>query len=136
MGDYALQLDHLGLVSDIELSRVSRTLSSFVASRFLVQLCGIVIGHLYFFLVFKYPQDFGGAEILRTPSFLYVVSESLDFDRTVVCFCRYRFFPNQRTGVSGFGAAPIPRAQPGAADDNANRGRGLFAGRGHVLGDH
>ena len=38
---------------------------------FLVQLCGIVVGHLYFFLVFKYPQDFGGAHYLQTPSFLY-----------------------------------------------------------------
>jgi derlin-1 len=40
--------------------------------RLLVQLCGIVVGHLYFFLVFKYPQDFGGANFLKTPSFLYV----------------------------------------------------------------
>ena len=41
-------------------------------SRFLVQLCGIIVGHLYFFLVFKYPQDFGGAQLLKTPSFLSV----------------------------------------------------------------
>jgi Derlin-1 len=38
--------------------------------RLLVQLCGIVVGHLYFFLVFKYPQDFGGPHLLKTPSFL------------------------------------------------------------------
>jgi len=43
-----------------------------VLFRFLVQLCGIVVGHLYFFLVFKYPQDFGGARLLQTPNFLYV----------------------------------------------------------------
>ena len=36
----------------------------------LVQLSGIVVGHLYYFLVFKYPQDFGGAYLLQTPSFL------------------------------------------------------------------
>lgn len=38
--------------------------------RFMMHLCGIVIGHLYFFLVFKYPQDFGGPRLLQTPSFL------------------------------------------------------------------
>ena len=109
----------------------------FLFSRFLVQLCGIVIGHLYFFLVFKYPQDFGGAEILRTPSFLYVLSNLFALRLLTVCLlCRYRYFPNQQTGISGFGAAPIPRRQPGAADENNfNRGRGLFGGAGHVLGD-
>jgi len=89
-----------------------------MSGSFLIQLCGIVIGHLYFFLVFKYPQDFGGARLLETPSFLY------------------RYFPNEQTGISGFGTAPIPRHQPGAADDAPNRGRQVFGGRGHVLGDH
>jgi hypothetical protein len=51
-------------------------------------------------------------------------------------FRRYRFFPNERTGVSGFGTAPIPRRQPGAENDDANLGRRVFGGRGHVLGDH
>lgn len=51
-------------------------------------------------------------------------------------FVSYRYFPNEQTGISGFGAAPIPRRQAGAADDNANRGAGIFGGRGHVLGDH
>ncbi|CAF3618697.1 unnamed protein product, partial [Rotaria sp. Silwood2] len=82
------------------------------------QLCGIVIGHLYFFLVFKYPQDFGGPRLIQTPSFLY------------------RYFPNEQTGISGFGTAPIPRRQPGAEDNDGNRGRQAFGGRGHVLGDH
>ncbi len=54
----------------------------------------------------------------------------------VLFFFRYRYFPNEQTGISGFGTAPIPRHQPGAADDNANRGRQAFGGRGHVLGDH
>jgi derlin-1 len=90
-----------------------------MSGSFLTQLCGIVIGHLYFFLVFKYPQDFGGPRLLQTPSFLY------------------RYFPNEQTGISGFGTAPIPRRQPGEADDAAaNRGRQAFGGRGHVLGDH
>ncbi|UJR34468.1 hypothetical protein I4U23_021875 [Adineta vaga] len=33
---------------------------------------GIIIGHLYYFLIFKYPRDFGGARLIRTPTFLYV----------------------------------------------------------------
>jgi hypothetical protein len=38
--------------------------------RGLAQLLGIVVGHLYFFLMFKYPQDFGGATWLRVPAIL------------------------------------------------------------------
>jgi derlin-1 len=89
-----------------------------ISGSLLVQLCGIVVGHLYYFLTFKYPQDFGGAYLLQTPNFLY------------------RYFPNEQTGISGFGTAPIPRRQPGAQDNDGNRGRQLFGGRGHVLGDH
>lgn len=33
-------------------------------------LVGIIVGHLYYFLKFKYPQDLGGASYLETPSFL------------------------------------------------------------------
>ncbi len=38
------------------------------------ELIGILVGHLYFFLMFKYPQDFGGTAFLRTPAILYVLS--------------------------------------------------------------
>ncbi|VDP08330.1 unnamed protein product [Soboliphyme baturini] len=34
------------------------------------ELTGIVVGHLYFFLAFKYPQEFGGPSLLHTPQFL------------------------------------------------------------------
>jgi len=88
-----------------------------LSGSFLVQLCGIIVGHLYFFLVFKYPQDFGGPRLLQTPNFLY------------------RFFPDEQTGISGFGTAPIPRQRPGTADENANRGRQAFGGHGHILGN-
>merc|ERR1740128_1028622 len=50
-----------------------------------MELAGILIGHLYFFLVFKYPQDFGGPALLRTPQFLY------------------NYFPNTSGGMGGFG---------------------------------
>ncbi len=103
----------------------------------LVQLCGIIVGHLYYFLVFKYPQDFDGVNFLQTPSFLYVLlSFKLKFICLFLFFCRYRFFPNEQTGISGFGAAPIPRRQPGTENNDGNRIRQLFGGRGHVLGEH
>lgn len=53
-----------------------------------------------------------------------------------ILFCSYRYFPNQQTGVSGFGSAPTPRRQPDAPDNERNRGHNIFGGRGHVLGDH
>lgn len=55
------------------------------------ELLGILVGHLYFFLMFKYPQDFGGRQFLQTPSFLYSL------------------LPNRRGGVAGFGVAPASR---------------------------
>ncbi|CAF0964187.1 unnamed protein product [Adineta steineri] len=84
-----------------------------------VPLCGIIVGHLYFFLVFKYPQDFGGAHLLQTPSFLY------------------RYFPNDRASVSGFGTPPPPstaRRPDDPENNDRNPGRQIFGGRGHVLG--
>lgn len=57
------------------------------------ELLGIFVGHLYFFLKFKYPQDFGGRSLLETPQFLY------------------KYFPNTRGGVSGFGVAPSSRRE-------------------------
>ena len=60
-----------------------------------MELCGILIGHMYFFLMFKYPQDFGGPSLLSTPEFLY------------------NFFPNRRGGVSGYGQAPASAQQGG-----------------------
>ena len=35
-------------------------------------LMGIVVGHLYFFLTMKYPQEYGGRQFLSTPQILYV----------------------------------------------------------------
>ena len=36
-----------------------------------MELIGILIGHLYFFLMFTYPQDFGGPSLLSTPQIFY-----------------------------------------------------------------
>ncbi|CAF1460897.1 unnamed protein product [Adineta steineri] len=84
---------------------------------FLADFCGIVIGHLYYFLVFKYPQDFDGVRLLQTPKFLY------------------RYFPNKRRNTSGFGTAPINRRQPSEDTESTTvRNRQVFGGRGNVLG--
>lgn len=82
----------------------------------MMELFGILVGHLYVFLKFKYPQELGGPELLNTPKIL----ES--------------YFPPQRSGVRSFGSAPIYRP---AGEQNA-QGRNIFGGhnwgRGHVLG--
>jgi len=77
----------------------------------LLEIIGIFVGHLYFFLAFKYPQDFGGRRFITTPSILY------------------KYLPNRRGGVSGFGQAPASRRPPGGGD-----GRGGFPGGGNRLG--
>ncbi|XP_048752583.1 derlin-1-like [Ostrea edulis] len=79
----------------------------------LMELVGIIVGHVYFFLMFKYPQDFGGARLLSVPNILY------------------KYFPNRRGGVSGFGMAPSSRRQ--AADNNGDNHRHNW-GRGNNLG--
>ncbi|XP_015602202.1 derlin-1 [Cephus cinctus] len=85
-----------------------------IAGGGMLELVGILVGHLYFFLKFKFPQEFGGRDLLSTPVFL----ES--------------YFPPQRGGIRGFGTAPtqrVPQTQPG---------RNVFGGhnwgQGHVLG--
>lgn len=50
----------------------------------------------------------------------------------VLFSCRYKWLPNRRGGVSGFGQAPASRRQDG--NDNANGGRHAW-GRGNQLGD-
>lgn len=82
----------------------------------IMEIVGILVGHLYFFLTYKYPQDFGGASLLTTPSIL-----------------KY-YFPDSPGGVHGFGIPPQSRA-PNPAQ---NRPTGMFGrhdwGRGQVLG--
>lgn len=83
----------------------------------IMELFGILVGHLYFFLMFKYPQELGGPALIQTPGFL----KSL--------------FPDQIGGVHGFGVPP----QRAATEQNAPRaGGGIFGrhnwGRGYTLG--
>jgi len=78
----------------------------FLSGGGVMELCGILIGHMYFFLMFKYPQDFGGPSLLSTPDFLY------------------KFFPNRRGGISGYGQAPASAQQGGGGGGGADAGGG------------
>ncbi|XP_048848954.1 derlin-1 isoform X2 [Brienomyrus brachyistius] len=76
-------------------------------------LIGNLVGHLYYFLMFKYPMDLGGRAFLSTPQFLY------------------RFFPSRRGGVSGFGIPPPSRRldQGGPEGGRHNWGQGFRLGQ-------
>lgn len=77
------------------------------------ELLGILVGHLYFFLMYKYPVDFGGRQLIATPSFLY------------------HWLPNRRGGVAGFGVAPTQRRE----QQNGQQGGGRHNwGHGQQLG--
>ena len=34
------------------------------------ELIGILVGHLYYFLKYRYPEEYGGRELIHTPEFL------------------------------------------------------------------
>lgn len=82
-----------------------------------MELFGILIGHIYFFLMFKYPQELGGPSLLQTPGFLKSM------------------FPDEIGGVHGFGRPP---QRPSNAPNAPPRGGRLFGGhnwgRGYTLG--
>lgn len=42
----------------------------FCCCSFVNELTGNLVGHLYFFLMYKYPMDLGGRSFLTTPEFL------------------------------------------------------------------
>lgn len=77
------------------------------------EILGILVGHLYFFLMFKYPQDFGGRQWITTPQILY------------------KYFPNRRGGMAGFGVPPPTRRRQEPDDNNQARHRW---GGGNTLG--
>ncbi|CAG7817062.1 unnamed protein product [Allacma fusca] len=90
------------------------------------ELIGILVGHLYFFLKFQYPQQYGGPPLLGTPSILE------------------NWFPPPRGGMGGFGIPPEARAPAGASPAGnpagpAGGGRSMFGGhswgRGQQLGN-
>lgn len=83
----------------------------------LLSLFGILIGHLYFFLKFTYPQELGGSNFLETPSIIK------------------QYFPDVRpSGVFGF--APQGRAASTQGPAQPQTGARLFAGAGNRLGNN
>ncbi|XP_068178939.1 derlin-1 [Antennarius striatus] len=86
-----------------------------IGGSFVNELTGNLVGHLYYFLMFKYPIDLGGRSFISTPDILY------------------RYFPNRRGGVSGFGVPPTRR--PAAQEPVGGGGGGRHSwGQGHRLG--
>ncbi|KAE8599592.1 hypothetical protein XENTR_v10017245 [Xenopus tropicalis] len=79
------------------------------------ELIGNLVGHLYYFLMFKYPMDLGGRSFLTTPQFLY------------------RWFPSRRGGGSGFGVPPASARR--VEDEQPGAGRRHNWGQGFRLGD-
>lgn len=79
--------------------------NAIVAGGGAMELLGIVVGHLYYFLMYAYPQELGGPRLISTPQFFYDL------------------FPNEQGAAAGFGQ---PQQQPGTRRHNW--------GAGHVLG--
>ncbi|XP_053402084.1 derlin-1-like [Mercenaria mercenaria] len=76
-----------------------------------IALSGVIVGHVYFFLMFKYPLDFGGVRLLYAPRILY------------------KYFPNRRERMAWFGQAPASLRR--SSDDQDEH---RWGGRGHILG--
>ncbi|XP_055296109.1 derlin-1 isoform X2 [Sitodiplosis mosellana] len=93
-----------------------------LSSGSMYSLVGILVGHLYFFLKIKYPQELGGPSYLNTPAFIK------------------SYFPDVRGGVHGFGFAPQNQRtdQPAGGGGGGNNQNRFFGGnnwgRGQRLG--
>ncbi|CAG2111869.1 unnamed protein product [Medioppia subpectinata] len=72
------------------------------------EIIGIVVGHLYYFVFFKYPEEHGGPPLLQTPSILY------------------NYFPSTpgRGSVHGGFQPPPSRSTPSAPNSPPNPPRG------------
>jgi len=80
------------------------------------ELMGIVIGHLYYFMKYQYPQQYGGAPLISTPGFLD------------------QYFPARQGG--GFGVPPqVGAARGGGAAAGGGGGGGHRWGQGRNLND-
>ena len=77
----------------------------------MMEIMGILVGHIYFFLKFKYPVEFGGKDYLQTPQFLL------------------RYLPGTRLLSGGFGRAPARNQDPRGQWD-------AFQGHGQRLGNN
>jgi len=76
------------------------------------ELMGILVGHMYFFMKYQYPLQYGGQPLISTPAFLE------------------NWFPQRRGMQGGVGVAPAQ----GAGGAPPPRGGGYSWGRGNSLG--
>jgi len=79
-------------------------------------LVGIFVGHVYYFFKFRYAQDFGGPDLLRTPQWVQ------------------NLFPSRGRPTGGFGAPPT-RPEPRTGGGGGGGGFSAFSGQGRRLGD-
>jgi len=79
------------------------------------EIIGIIVGHLYYFMVFKYPELYGGTALIDTPSILH------------------DYFPST-PGRGGFSMQPPASAFNPAPQRTASAFRGYDWGRGNQLG--
>lgn len=80
----------------------------------MMELIGILVGHLYFFLKFKYPQEYDGPELLQTPRFIE------------------NYFPPYRVNVHGYSNTYDQR--PRQTPPGRNIFGGHYWGQGQSLG--
>lgn len=78
------------------------------------ELTGILAGHVYYFLKFTYPQEYGTQSFLSTPTFLYKV------------------FPS-RSSAAGFG---VPPTRTAASTTQTTFGGHNWGSRGRTLRDN
>lgn len=107
-----------------------------VTNTLLEPFMGIVVGHLYFFLKFKYPREMGGASYLETPAFLYVVKRNFIkiyywYNWSLLFFfSRKRYFPDAVGVIHGFQMLAPQNRRDAPNNRNSNNW-----GRGQTLGN-
>ncbi|XP_054165456.1 derlin-1-like [Oppia nitens] len=83
------------------------------------EIIGIIVGHLYYFIMYRYPEEHGGQSLLQTPSILYNYFPST---------------PGRGSVYGGFQYQPPPQR---SNDQNNQRGSGRHNwGSGNVLGNN
>jgi len=81
------------------------------------ELMGILIGHLYYFLEFRYSQDFGGPRLLSTPRIFH------------------RWFPNSSGNLHGYGqTSAFGNTNNNRRESSIKGGFRAFGGAGNRLG--
>lgn len=92
----------------------------------LVELIGIIVGHLYYFIQYQYPEQYDGQVLLKTPQILYDYLPSSTASQ-----------PGATTGSSAgfqYFAPGGDRSGRGGQDSSSSTTSRRSWGRGYVLG--